>query len=122
MQLNLYIKIAAKRETVLTGFKVALVVGCILNLINQGDLLLAGQFSDVNWAKFMLTFCVPFCVSVYSATISRLRFDPGVRAPASADLKCKSCGKGEQHVEEGAIVDECPGCGKHTHWTIKSKP
>jgi hypothetical protein len=36
---------------------VALVVGTVLNLINQGDALL-GMVS-INWLKLVLTYCVP---------------------------------------------------------------
>lgn len=42
-----------------------LIVGSILNLINQGDaLLLAGP---VNWWKVLITYCVPFCVATFGA-------------------------------------------------------
>lgn len=44
---------------------VAVVVGTILNLINQGDALLAG--ADLNWWKIALTYVVPFCVATYGA-------------------------------------------------------
>lgn len=44
---------------------VALVVGTVLNMINQGDALLAGQ--AVNWIKVGLTYCVPFFVATYGA-------------------------------------------------------
>ena len=44
---------------------VALVVGTILNLINQGDALL-GDVS-VNWIQLTLTYMVPYCVSTYGA-------------------------------------------------------
>ena len=43
---------------------IALIVGTILNLINQGDYVIDGQ---VNWLKLALTYCVPFCVSTYGA-------------------------------------------------------
>jgi hypothetical protein len=49
---------------------VALVVGTILNLINQGDALLGA--SPVNWIKIMLTFLVPYAVSTYGAVSYRL--------------------------------------------------
>ena len=53
---------------------VALVVGTILNIINQGDLLLVGEF---NWVKAALTYCVPFCVATYGAYCGVvLREDP----------------------------------------------
>lgn len=48
----------------------AAVVGTILNLINQGDALLAGQ--PLQWSKAMLTYCVPYCVATYGAVSFRL--------------------------------------------------
>ena len=44
---------------------VALVVGTILCLINQGDALISGQ--PLNVWKIVLTFIVPFLVSTYGA-------------------------------------------------------
>ena len=38
------------------SFIVALIVGAILNLINQGDTLFGG--SQLNWTKLILTFAV----------------------------------------------------------------
>lgn len=49
---------------------VAIVVGSILNVINQGDALLGG--APVNWVKVLLTFAVPYCVSTYGAVSYRL--------------------------------------------------
>jgi hypothetical protein len=49
---------------------VALIVGTILNLINQGDALLTGL--PVNLAKLLLTYLVPYCVSTYGAVSYRL--------------------------------------------------
>ena len=45
---------------------VAIVVGTVLNVINQGDNLIAGEF---NWLKAGLTYVVPFCVASYGAHI-----------------------------------------------------
>lgn len=50
---------------------VALVVGTLLNLINQGDALWAQ--AEINWAKLLLTYVVPFCVSLHGAVSSRAR-------------------------------------------------
>ena len=47
------------------SFFVAVIVGSLLNLINQGDRLVDGQKLD--WLKIALTFCVPFCVATYGA-------------------------------------------------------
>ena len=44
---------------------VALVVGTLLNAINQGDAFLTG--GRVNWFKIVLTYFVPFLVATYGA-------------------------------------------------------
>ena len=44
---------------------VALIVGTILNLINQGDALIAG--GPVDLPKLLLNYVVPYCVSTYGA-------------------------------------------------------
>lgn len=49
---------------------VALVVGTLLNLINQGDALLGG--AGINWIKLALTYLVPYAVSTYGAVSFRM--------------------------------------------------
>jgi hypothetical protein len=49
---------------------VALVVGTILNLINQGDALFGT--SPINWFKVVLTYCVPYAVCTYGAVSHQL--------------------------------------------------
>ena len=49
----------------------ALLVGTVLNLINQGDALLGGV--PVNWFKIILTYCVPYAVSTYGAVSVQIR-------------------------------------------------
>lgn len=44
---------------------VALIVGTLLNLINQGDRLAEG--APPYWGKLALTFVVPFLVASYGA-------------------------------------------------------
>lgn len=53
------------RSVLWDSAKIALMVGTILNAINQGEEILAG--GGVAWAHIALNYCVPFCVSVYSA-------------------------------------------------------
>jgi hypothetical protein len=48
----------------------AVLVGTILNLINQGDALFAGRSLD--WLKLLLTYIVPYCVATYGAVAFRL--------------------------------------------------
>ncbi len=52
---------------------VAIVVGTILNLINQGDAILAG--ADLQITKLLLTYAVPYCVATYGAVSLRLRME-----------------------------------------------
>ena len=47
----------------------AVVVGTILNLINQGDALLADR--PLDWTKVLLTYLVPYCVATYGAVSFR---------------------------------------------------
>jgi hypothetical protein len=49
---------------------VALIVGTVLNLINQGDVLF-GE-GKLNLAKIVLTYAVPYCVATYGAVSYRL--------------------------------------------------
>ncbi len=48
----------------------ALIVGSILNLINQGDRLIDGH--PLNFVKLALTYCVPYFSSTYGAVAFRL--------------------------------------------------
>lgn len=45
----------------------SLVVGTVLTILNQGDLLLSGQWNSALLWKIPLTFCVPFLVATYGA-------------------------------------------------------
>ncbi|HIP30902.1 MAG TPA: hypothetical protein EYG93_01890 [Sulfurospirillum arcachonense] len=47
--------------------KIAIVVGTILNIINQGDYIFNMMFEHINYFKVGLTYVVPFCVSTYTA-------------------------------------------------------
>ena len=55
---------------------VAAVIGSILNVINQGDVLLL-QPAAVNLAKLILTFIVPYLVSTYGAVSYRIHAEAG---------------------------------------------
>ena len=51
----------------------SLVVGTILTLLNQGDLLFAGSWDGALYWKIPLTYGVPFCVATWGAlTNSRI--------------------------------------------------
>lgn len=48
-----------------SAFRVALVVGTLLNTINQGGAIWNG--ADIDWFHGLLNYLVPFLVSSYSA-------------------------------------------------------
>lgn len=56
-----------------TAFKVALVVGSLLFLINHGWALLHGQMTPVRWASGGLTYFVPYMVNIHGQYISQSR-------------------------------------------------
>ncbi len=45
----------------------ALVVGTILTLLNQGDVLISGSWNNALYWKIPLTYCVPLLVASYGA-------------------------------------------------------
>ena len=49
------------------AFKVALLVGSIIAIINYGDKVFSGALMLRDVAKILMTFLVPYCVSTYSA-------------------------------------------------------
>ncbi|MCY7297147.1 nitrate/nitrite transporter NrtS [Alteromonas sp. a30] len=55
-------------QVVKRAFIVAIIVGTILNIINQGENFLN---QSVVWWKVILTYMVPYCVSTYSSAAER---------------------------------------------------
>ena len=71
MALIRLLRIASRRRIALPALKVALVVGSLLNLVNQGGNLIDGM--PLNTYQMLMNFIVPFCVSSYSAARNELR-------------------------------------------------
>ncbi|MGE3727032.1 MAG: nitrate/nitrite transporter NrtS [Candidatus Sericytochromatia bacterium] len=65
-----FFKVALSAKILINSFKIALVVGTVLNLINQGSALTSGQ--GISWLYVFLNFCVPFCVATYSAAKNQM--------------------------------------------------
>lgn len=64
-----------RRETVRRALTVAGIVGPILTVINQYDVLLRLEFSLRFWMKVLLTFLVPYCVSSFSSARAYMEQD-----------------------------------------------
>jgi hypothetical protein len=52
------------------AFCVTVLVGTLLNAINQGSAMLG--HGEMNWVKLVLTYLVPYCVATYGAVSARL--------------------------------------------------
>jgi hypothetical protein len=66
-----YFKLVSDKSSLLTALKIAFFVGLILNLINNPQLFRAFQVSEIHISRILLTFLVPFCVSLYSSVIAK---------------------------------------------------
>lgn len=53
-----------------SALRVALVVGTVLNAINQGENILA--VSNIDWFHLLLNYLVPYCVASYSAARNQM--------------------------------------------------
>ncbi len=102
-------------HTINQSVKIALVVGTVLNIINQGDFIFNMMYESINYFKLLLTYCVPFCVSTYTAIAINMKLKIGDKSIISTNLICKKC-KSSLHVKENNIIPECPKCGLKGLW------
>lgn len=65
--LKVWFAIATRPAVVKRSVRVALVVGTVLTLINQGGRLLALDIDAPTLARIVLTYIVPYCVSTWAA-------------------------------------------------------
>ena len=68
---------ALSPHIVRNAVKISLVVGTILNLINQGEGILAN--GSISWAHCVLNYIVPYCVASYSAAKNEMAQALGAR-------------------------------------------
>lgn len=57
------LSICMRREHLRRTVRIALIVGVVLTLINQADVIIRGDATAVTGVKVALNFCVPFVVS-----------------------------------------------------------
>ncbi len=117
-KLHFYWHLATDRSTFLRALRIAILVGVILNLINNPDAILSLSISGLNPGKVLLTFLVPYGVSTYSSILSKGRLKPGSISQLDAILKCNRCKKTNFHVHIGEPVEECPQCKQKTRWKL----
>lgn len=100
------------------ALRVGLIVGIILNLINQWESITSG-FQDFNTAQFLLTFLVPYVVSTYSSVMSKFSFVSGEVASLNAIISCKKCNDQPITIAKGDVVPYCTKCTRKTKWQLK---
>ena len=61
------------RPMVSRSLMVALVIGTILTVLNQGDIIFTGSWKGALYWKVPITYCVPFCVATFGALSSARR-------------------------------------------------
>ncbi len=82
------LRIVLLREHLRRTLGIALIVGTILTLINQADVIVGGEGSVVTAVKVALNYCVPFIVS-------NLGLLAGKRAEAEREAVGLAGGPGE---------------------------
>lgn len=116
---NYYFYLATEKSTLSRALRVAILVGIILNLINNPAVITSFSFVDVHVGRVILTFVVPFLVSTYSSVLTGGSMKPGKTSRIDALLKCNSCKTTSFSVNVGQTIDECPTCKKNTRWRLK---
>lgn len=66
-----YLSALGSRQLMPTAARVALVVGTLLLTINHGSTIITGQMTQGRWISAMLTYLVPYSVSIHGQYISR---------------------------------------------------
>ena len=57
------LQVVLSRSSLSRCIPIALLVGTLLSLINQGSVIFGGHASDVTWIRVAFNYVVPFCVS-----------------------------------------------------------
>jgi len=117
-RLKIYCEVAISEGVVKRATNVAIIVGTALNLINQWESIIALDISSISFTKLLLTYIVPFSVTIYTATVMKIEFHIGTKASVEADLVCSTC-KEEIHVEKDELIPESKACGINTRWKLK---
>ena len=72
-----YVHHATDKTSLIRAIKVTLIVGVILNFINNPEIFIDFQQSEFHIGRIMLTFIVPFCVSLYSSVLAYRKIEQG---------------------------------------------
>jgi hypothetical protein len=65
-----YAHLAKDKTSLIRATKVSIIVGIILNLINNPQLFEPSSNIDIHYGRIVLTFLVPFIVSLHSSVLA----------------------------------------------------
>ena len=71
------LQLVCSRRIVINAIKIAVVVGTVLNLINQGSAFMAN--SGISWIHVLLNYLIPYSVASYSAAKNQMTKQDGER-------------------------------------------
>ena len=57
------LQVVLSRSSLSRCIPIALLVGTLLSLINQGSVIFGGHATDATWIRVGMNYVVPFCVS-----------------------------------------------------------
>jgi len=80
-----WLQLACSPRMAKSALRVAVVVGTVLNGVNQGGALLAGH--GIAWFHVLLNYLVPFCVASYSAAKNETNRSGNERLHGGEDRK-----------------------------------
>ncbi len=115
--LKIYFVVMCDTKLLLKSMKIALVVGTILNIVNQGDYIFKMEYEYINYLKLIFTYCVPFIVSTYTAISLKMTFLIGEPVAMDTTLKCKGCNK-KIHLLKNEVIPICDTCLEKTKWRM----
>lgn len=64
---------AIQADNLRIATKMGLIVGALLNCINQGECLIHWEPENLQVGKLIVTYTVPFFVSLYTSTLLKLK-------------------------------------------------
>ena len=117
-KLQIFFTILCDRELLTKSLKIAIIVGTILNIINQSEAIFSLDFHSIDYVKSLLTYMVPFLVSTYTAISMKMKFKIGELTQVDANLECNNCKKNLK-VYKNERIPICSNCNEQTQWRIK---
>ena len=68
-----FLGIAFSRKIVIRALKISIVIGSLLNVINQHEALFSLKLHELDISKIILTYCVPYIVSTYAGAMAVMK-------------------------------------------------